>query len=128
MAAREAWRKLKKTVHVTPEGWRLFKNKFELCMYRVEDRSPQEERDTLFRALPLDLKKAVMEEDSRRADREKRWVRFHNVPHMEPDDFLEDILTTSGVEAQACKHIANGFIVQGHTDEEAKVLISMTGL
>ena len=84
---------------VTSDPWRSFKNKFELCMHRVEDRSPQEERDTLFRALPLDLKKAVMEEDSRRADREKRWVRFHNVPHMEPDDFLEDILTSSGVEA-----------------------------
>ena len=60
MAAREAWRKTRLAIPITVDGWRLFKNKFDLCMNRVEDRCHQEEWDMLFKALPTDLKKAVM--------------------------------------------------------------------
>ena len=80
MAAREVWRKTSLAIPITIDGWMLLKKMFELCLNRLEDRSPQEERDMVFKALPTDLKKTVMVGDSRRADREKNGSKSPMCP------------------------------------------------
>ena len=127
-AAREDWRRVRLATPISIDGWRAFKSKFELCMSKVEDRSPQEERELLFKALPYDWKKLIMEEDGRRSERDRMWLKFTGIPPMTPEDFCEDLEVFAGIVQRDCRMHLQGFLVQVHSEEEGHVLLLLNGV